>query len=143
MPVRIKVEIQAISGKTKVYSSTLLNSGFQGQEAQILIPARVARELGFLPRLPANALMQTFEAVAGSRIRLYTIADAVKVRAMAKGIETKPVICSVVISKTEREIISNDKLIDKLKIVLECPGKGLWRFRNHHKIRRSAKAQYW
>jgi hypothetical protein len=39
--------------------------------------------------------------------------------------------------------VKNDVLIDKLRIVLECPGIGLWRFRDERKIRRSAKAQYW
>jgi hypothetical protein len=56
---------------------------------------------------------------------------------------SKAVNCALVISELERELFLSDMAIDGLEIVIESPGKGLWRFKDEAKVRASVEPQYW
>ena len=55
------------------------------------------------------------------------------------------VMCDVLVSTIEREVLISDKLASALKIVLEDPGEGLWRLRTDppDRLRRSEELQEW
>ncbi len=56
-----------------------------------------------------------------------------------------PVNVRPVVSTLESEVLISDSLAEKLRIVIESPGKGLWRFKDERpgKTRTSEKPQYW
>jgi len=143
MAVRVKVEICSFDKDLSISSTALLNSGFESETPLVLIPARVAEYLGFLPNLPANAIAETYEAAGGSAVRVYSIEDAAKVRVVAEDRKTDFITCSIIISEGEREVILSDLLIDELGIIIEKSGVGLWRFDGESKIRSSLQPQHW
>ena len=144
MAVRVEVKIQRINKNQNVESVALLNSGFEADSPQILLPSKVASMLGFLPDLPTEAISETFEGIGGlKKTKMYIIPDAVKVNVVCKDRKCKPVKCSIVISEAEKEVIINDKLIEKLNLVIENAGKGLWCFKDDRKKRKYLAVRYW
>lgn len=143
MAVRVKIEIHSVHKDLSVFSTALLNSGFESEIPLVLVPAKVAEHLSFLPNLPTNAIAETYEAAGGAAVRVYLIENAVKVRVVIDDRETDFTTCSIVISEGEREVILSDLLIDELEIIIEKSGVGLWRFNDESKIRSSLQPQHW
>lgn len=143
MAVRVKIEIHSVDKDLSVLSTALLNSGFESEIPLVLVPAKVAEHLGFLPQLPVNAVAETYEAAGGSAIRVYSIENVIKVRVVTDDRETDFTACSIIISEGEREVILSDLLIDELEIIIEKSGVGLWRFNDEGRIRSSLQPQHW
>jgi hypothetical protein len=143
MPTRIKAEILAVDKKLRVETSVFLNSGFTGEEPHLLIPLKVAQCLGILPPVPETATVQDYELADGNVVRLYFIKNAVKLRVLVNDRQTEYIVCSLVISQRECEVILNDAGIDALNIIIERYREGLWRFRDETKTRASTGPKYW
>ena len=107
------------------------------------MPAKLAEALGFWPTLPGNAVAETYEAAGRSQLMMYYVPGAVEIQAITEDKFSKPVKCALVISEAEREVLLSDKVIDELDIIIESPGRGLWRFRDDVKTRNSVEPQYW
>ena len=143
MGVRIKLKISSLKDSSSSEVNVLLNSGFETEKPEMVVPAQVAKELGFWPILPGNAVAETYEAAGGSELIMHYIPDAVEILAVTEDKASKPVKCALVISETEREVLLSDRTIDELDIIIESPGRGLWRFRDDVKTRNSVAPQYW
>ena len=137
MAVRVNLEILLPKSNSRVKAVGLLNTGFEGEKPEVLIPVKLAERLKVWPRLPENVELRNFETPAGLA-RMYYLEDVAEV-----SVEGKAIKCSLIISETEHEVLVNDQAIEGLQIVLEEPGKGLWRFRNEGKIREGLLPQYW
>lgn len=139
--VRVRVKIISRKGLS-VETSSLLNTGFESESPEVLVPVRVAEALGLWPELPNGAAIRAYET-AGGIVRMPTIEGGAELQAIAGEKVTRPIRCSLVISELEREVLLSDRAIEGLGIVIESPGTGLWRFKDDPELQRSAEPQYW
>ena len=142
MGVRIKLKVKSLDSGAVVDVNSLLNTGFESEDAEVILPLRVAELLGFYPSLPKGAVVKTYET-AGGLVRMYHVEEGVEIQAITEDKASNPVKCAAVISELEKEVLLSDKTIEDLEIVLERPKRGLWRFRGEQKVRKSVEPQYW
>ncbi len=143
MAVRVKLRIKAKGDKGEVVSSALVNSGFETEKPQLLIPLALARALGLWPPPPTSSIAEL--GTAGGPVRNYLVPDALEVSILTGDRSTEPVECCAIISHIEEEVLINDKLSDELKIVMLRPGAGIWRLADDPEgmSRRSEPPRYW
>ncbi|MEM2990709.1 MAG: hypothetical protein QXQ02_05945 [Halobacteria archaeon] len=125
MAIRVEIKIEFRDKKLK--TTALVNTGFETPNPQLLLPVKAAQELNLWPDLPREASIDTYDT-AGGPMRVYIVPNAGKVSILDRESES----CSpdIVISHTEVEVLISDKLASQLKIVIEDPGEGIWRFRD-------------
>ncbi len=141
MAVRVKLLIRDSKTGKEVIANALVNSGFETTTIKILIPKKLAEMLGMWP-IPPEAEVTSLES-SGGEVGLYLIKNRLLVKLY--GEEMDFVVCDVLVSTIEREILISDKLASALRIVLEDPGAGLWRLRTEppEKLRKSEERQIW
>ena len=146
MAVRIKVRIKPLKGKGTeiIETSALANTGYESAAPQAVVPAKLARKLGFLPKPPKEARKETIVSAIGTA-KLQLIPDALGVSVVTKDREVGPVTASVIISAKENEVLLSDKLLDELRVSLVRPGVGFWRFTDdsHDLVRESTLPEEW
>lgn len=143
MAVRVKLKVKSRIGKSETTVSALVNSGFETSTPQLLIPVRLARELGFYPLPTESSIVEV--GTAGGPVKLFLVRRALEVWVLTEDREVGPVEVDVLISTIEEEALINDKLIDRLGIVILAAGAGEWRFKDDppDKVRSSEEPQYW
>lgn len=142
MGVRIKLKVKSLKSEALVDVNSLLNTGFESEDPEIILPLRVAELLGFYPALPEGAVIKTYETTGGL-VRMYHVKEGVEIQAITEDRPSNPVRCAAVLSELEKEVLLSDKTIEDLEMVLERPREGLWRFRGEEKVRKSVEPQYW
>ncbi len=142
MAVRVKLKIKSRSGK-EIVSSALVNTGFETEKPQLLIPIEVARDLGLWPPPQSATIVEL--GTAGGPVKNYLILDELEASVVTSDREVGPVTCDAVISHIESEILINDKLTETLNIVILKAGEGIWRFIDDspEAKRRSLEPKYW
>jgi len=135
--VRVKLKV-GVRGKSFEVVA-IANAGYESFTPQILLPRNVARRLGLWPP-PKEAEELTYRT-AGGPLRVWLLPRGAKVSVVAEDRSSSEVECDIVISPLTGETLISDKLIDALDIVLEAPGRGLWRFRDDppDKVRQSVQ----
>ena len=121
----------------------MVNTGFETEEPEILLPRKLGREIGLFP--PASgSVLQEYEVVGG-HVLIIRNAKQVGVRILAADKQTAFVKAYPVISETEKEVLISDSLASELKISIENPKKGLWRFSDDpiRSLRSSEKPESW
>ncbi|MDT7888977.1 MAG: hypothetical protein RQ885_08400 [Desulfurococcales archaeon] len=144
MAIRIRVAIRSTYDPSKsVASVALVNSGFEADTPQILVPIKLARELGLHERM-LEARIEGYGTVAGP-IRIYVLPSSTRVKILEPDLQSPEVVCDTLISDTETEVLISDYLAGELGIVAEDLRKGLWRVREDppEKLRRSYAPQHW
>jgi len=141
--VRVRMRIRNIENNRVVETNALVNSGFITEKPQLLIPRGLASELGLWPPPPSSRLIEL--GTAGGPVKNYLIQDIVEVEVVESDRHSGRVVCDVIVSHIEEEVLINDKLGDELGIVLISMGKGLWRFIDDplDMVRESKNPQYW
>jgi hypothetical protein len=142
MGIRINIEIQRRKGQQVVQTPALLNSGYESEIPELLLPAALAQRLGLSPDLPEEAQSISYET-AGGITQMYRIEGALNVRALVQGRDTDTVICSAAISELEREAILSDAAIEKLCIEVFSPHSGKWKFIDEKDLRDSVARRLW
>ncbi|MEM4412150.1 MAG: hypothetical protein QXO66_04815 [Thermofilum sp.] len=140
MAVRVKLRVRSLRSGREVVSSALVNSGFEAETPQLLIPRRLALELGSWPPPEDAHLVEV--GTAGGPVRNYLVPGAAEVLAEAKDRVVGPVRCDVMISHLEYEVLISDKLGGELGIVI-LDLRGKWRFSDEDVVRESEAPQYW
>jgi len=137
MVVRVKLKIKSKRGE--VIIKALINSGYESEEPEILVPVNIARNLGLYPKLPTGASVEVYKVAGGGKERFISIKKAVNVQIVTEDRSSEEVPCNLIISEKEEEILVSDKLSSKLGIVLLDIGEGLWCFRDEigEKVRKS------
>ena len=105
----------------------LVNSGYEADTPQLMIPAGLARELGLWP--PPPDAKEDFFDTAGGPVRVWIVRSAARIKAIAEDAESDPVEADIVISQLIDEPLISDMLAGKLSIAVEDFLEGLWRFR--------------
>jgi len=144
MAIRIRVGIRTRYRPVReARVVALVNSGFEADTPQILIPVRLARELDLYSRI-MEARIESYGTVAGP-IRMYVLPSSVEVWVDEPDAESPRVVCDTLISDTEVEVLISDYLAGELGIVAEDFRYGYWRLRSDpvEKRRRSYEPQRW
>ncbi|QOJ79244.1 hypothetical protein IG193_01920 [Infirmifilum lucidum] len=139
MAVRVKLRIASRKGR-EVATSALVNSGFEAETPQLLVPRRVAYELGLWPP-PVEAVLVEV-GTAGGPVRNYLIPRAVHVYVEAGGRTVGPVEADVMVSDHEYEVLISDVLGSELGIVI-LDLRGKWKFSDEEAVRETEEPQYW
>ncbi len=140
--MRVRVRLRS-SGSVEVLTSALVNTGFETERPQVLIPLNLARVLKLWP--PTGDAYIVELGTAGGPIREYVIPNSVEITVITSDRESRAVTCDVIVSHIEEEVIINDKLSEELGIVILAAGSGRWRFADDPEgtVRRSEAPQYW
>ncbi len=139
MAVRVKLRIISRQGG-EVLTSALVNSGFEAETPQLLIPRTLASKLGIWPPPPEAHLVEV--GTAGGPVRNYLIPKALKVYVETGDRRVGPVECDAMISLLEHEVLISDMLGGELGIVI-LDLRGKWRFNDEDKTRPTEPPQYW
>ncbi|RLF20699.1 MAG: hypothetical protein DRN15_10765 [Thermoprotei archaeon] len=133
MGVRVKVRIEHKGHYVDVVA--LVNTGFEGDVPEVLIPIDVAERLGIWPNLPEGVVVETYRTASGL-MRVYRIGGA-RVRLIVDDEMKEPISSFIVISEFSDEVLINDQMISAMGIVIEDAAKGLWRLRGEDRVRMS------
>lgn len=139
--VRVKLKIKGRKAEATAETVALVNSGYEVEEPEILLPKPLAEYLN-LPLTPPTARTLTYESPFGI-YRLTFIAEAVEVELSDVGASREKVHCTI--SPYEREVLLSDQLSEALGITILSPGRGFWRHTNDapNVRRESEKPEYW
>ncbi len=125
--LRLRIRIERVDDKKSVDALALVGSGFIGVEPEILIPLQMVKELD----LESISRPQRFTKISGDgrEVELLKFRDTVRVY-VAEDRVVGPIISSVLTSSGARYVLINDKLADRLGIVLIDFAEGIWCFRD-------------
>lgn len=143
MAVRVKLRIELANGED-CEVNCLVNSGFESDRAELMIPIRLAEQLRIYPNIPKEGLSEVY-STAGGLTRVTRIPDYAIVTIITDDRVSKPVKCDIVICTFVEEVLINDLLTEELSIAIEAMKRGLWRFADEPstKLRKSVSAQRW
>ena len=138
MPVRVRLRLKPLSGPMAdraFETPALVNSGYEAESPELLLPLRLAEELGLWP--PGRIEIAYFSTPTGLG-GLYLLGEVLEVWAVAADREVGP-------SEHEREVLLSDYLTSSLGIAIEDPRAGLWRFRDEppERARESEPPRYY
>jgi len=133
--VRVRVEIEYRGRKTSVVG--LLNTGYESDVPEIMVPVAVAEQLGVWPRLPEGTVVETYRTASGVTT-VYRVPGASVRLVMDEGLGD-PVQSYIVVCEHVDEVLLSDQLISAMGIVIEDPARGLWRLRGESRVRRSVE----
>ncbi len=139
MGVRVTVKVK--HGELEAETSALVNTGFETEQPEILLPLKLAERLGLHPP-KLDSILQEYSVVGGTTILIKSSHDA---QVAVKGREDNTVNATPLISDSESEVLISDLLASRLNIVIESAGEGLWRFRDEkpEEVRASSRPQHW
>jgi predicted aspartyl protease len=135
MGVRVRVRIKY--GDASLDLVALVNTGYETDVPEILVPVSVAEKLGIYPRLPDGTIIETYKTAAGL-MKAYRIGGA-STALLIEGVEAREVGTYVVISEYADEPLISDQLASEFGIVVEDPAKGLWRLKGESVMRSSER----
>lgn len=135
MAVRVKLKVERDDIELEIIA--LVNSGYEADTPQLMIPIQIARDLKLWPP-PSDTLEDVFET-AGGPLKVWIVRRSANVRVIADDVESKKVLVDIVISPLADEPLISDMLAGELEIAVEDFARGLWRFRWEpiSKLRRS------
>lgn len=139
----VRVRLRIVGERGEVETPALANSGYEAETPQLLVPIKLAQELGLWP--PGEGVEESEFETAGGPLRVWLAPRACRVRVVTPDSSSPEVEADIVISPLADEALLSDKLISELGLALEDVGRGLWRFRwePKEKLRRSEPPRYW
>ena len=93
--VRVKLKIKSLRSNREVVSSALVNSGFEAETSQLLIPRKLAIELGLWPPPDDAYLIEV--GTAGGPVRNYLVPNAAEVFVETNDRVVGPIKCDIMI----------------------------------------------
>jgi len=141
--IRVRVRIRSRTGRS-IETAAIANSGYGSMEPEAIIPLPLAERL-VDPQVLRGAGSRDYTLAGGLLERFHVIPRELEVSVVTGDRVEGPVIADMIISSGEDEVIISDKLIESLKIALERPATGLWRFHDEPllNVRSSVKPERW
>jgi len=141
--VRVRIRIEAPSLNNVAESSALVNTGFETERPQLVLPRRLAEKLQLWP--PPREAEVVVLGTAGGPSRMYLVKNGLDVSILVGGEARNKTVCDALISDIEEEVLINDKLGEELGIVIERMASGDWRLSTDtpEVRRKSEKPEYW
>lgn len=139
MGVRVKVRLRR--GSRAVETSALVNSGFESEEPEIVVPPALAQAIGLEP----SAEVSSYSVAGGGLASAFRAKGPLTVRLVLGDAETGEVDAVASIMPGESEVIISDRLAHELGIVILDPYTGEWCLRSElgSRVRRSARPEHW
>jgi hypothetical protein len=143
MAVRVRLRLRSRASQQAIEVSALVNSGFEAESPQVLIPTSLARRLSLYPPPATSSIVEV--GTPGGPTRVFLVRDALDVWVVTDDREVGPRQADVMLSPMEEEALISDKLAEELGLVLLAIGSGKWRFADDplDRVRYSEKPQYW
>lgn len=138
MAVRVKLLIE--SKKGKVETSALVNSGFESKTPLIILPFKVAEKLGFHV---GDLKGEQYLGAGGTPVIVYPLPEKLVISVLTKDRKQGPIFSRASVSLGEREVMLSDAASSAFKISIDDLKKGIWRFSDESKGRRSVKKEEW
>lgn len=130
MVVRVKVRLTPVKGgrTSPIETIAVLNAGYESSIPEVAMPEPIARELGFLPKLPKGARKEDYYVAMRRKITARVIPGALDVTVLEDDKTSKTVRADAVIAGRAGEVLLSDRMLDSMGIILVKPGEGIWRF---------------
>ncbi|MFP3195315.1 MAG: hypothetical protein RXQ74_00420 [Caldivirga sp.] len=143
MAVRVRLRLRSKTLQETIETSALVNSGFEAESPQLLIPIPLARQLSLYPPPPTSSVIEV--GTAGGPVRVFLVREALQAWVVTGDREVGPKFVDVMISPTEEEVLISDVLAEEFGIIILAAGSGKWRFIDDppDKVRYSERPQYW
>lgn len=140
MAVRVRLRIK--KSEREILTTALVNTGFESDEPQLIIPLRLAEALGLTS---GRASIEEFSVAGGGAVSGYRLEEPVEIEL---ALEDRPPVAMrvpVTVLPRETEAIISDRLASELGIVVLDPWRGFWCLRDElgSKERPSAPAEEW
>ncbi|PIP49038.1 MAG: hypothetical protein COX14_01420 [Chloroflexi bacterium CG23_combo_of_CG06-09_8_20_14_all_45_10] len=126
------------SGSREVVMPALVNSGYETENPELLVPSGIAQALGLWPET-REASMERYKVAGGAEIRVVRLRGSAKVEVLTGNCVSVATLCDVVVSEGEEELIISDKLAGSLGLSIIDIGEGTWCFKEEigKKVRKS------
>jgi hypothetical protein len=123
----VRVKVRVVVGVRVFEAIALVNTGFETDEPQLLIPYNLLLEKNIdISDLGKPTLLE-YDTPGGS-VTMYVYPRACRVSIIEPDRSSREVIADLVVSLTEREVLMSDALIEELGVIIISPRKGLWKF---------------
>ena len=135
MRIRLKAENKVIE------SSALVNSGFEAEDPEIVLPPSLAEVLGVEP----SNEVSSYNVAGGGTISALRGNKPLGVEIVLEDRSSHAVKALPSIMPGENEVIISDRLAHDLGIVILDPYSGDWCLRDElgRNVRKSVKPEYW
>lgn len=123
-------------------TSALVNSGFETESPDIVVPVEAAKRLGLWP--PRNASLTVMET-GGGEISIPYYELAADLELILHGREAKKVVVNIIVNPHIHEVVLSDYVASMLGIILLDLKRGLWRLADDppDTIRETAEPEEW
>ena len=140
MACRVKVKLK--HGNKVIETSALVNSGFETDAPDIVIPVELAKRLNLWP--PQDFSLTILDT-GGGEVSTPYYESAVELELMLNDRESKRIIVNVVVNPYVHEVLLSDYVSSMLGIILLDLKRGLWRLTDDppDKVRETAKLEEW
>ena len=125
MVVRVGLRVRGRTGQAEI--PALVNSGFEADGPQLILPVEVAQELGLLDEARA---LEAFEVAGGGRALGYRIMRPIEVELVLGDREPVRAEALVTVMPGEAEAVMGDFLSSELGIVILDARRGIWCLRD-------------
>ncbi|MEM2740474.1 MAG: hypothetical protein QXQ29_06715 [Candidatus Bathyarchaeia archaeon] len=140
MALRVKLRIRG--SRNSITASALVNTGFEAEEPQLVIPIKLAEALSLMN---LQASIEDLSVAGGGRISGYRLEECINVELILEDREPVRAEAVATILPGEEEVIISDNLASNLGIVILDPRKGLWCLRDelNRRERATASCEKW
>ena len=141
MGVRVKIRIK--SSREETETPALVNTAFETELPEILVPVKLAEKLGLYPP-KRGSVLEEYGVVGGTTLIIKS-SESAYVQVVVKDRGTDLTEAVPLMSEGESEVLISDKLASRLKISIDDPAEGTWRFRDDpsSKKRTSEPPKHW
>jgi hypothetical protein len=140
--VACRVRIRLSTDKT-VETSALVNSGFESDDPDVVIPVELARKLNLWPPHPNSELTEL--GTGGGDVIAPYYAAAALLELISEGKTLKKLKVNIIVNPHVDEVILSDAVAGELGIVLLDLKRGLWRlnYEAPDVVRPSSEKEEW
>ncbi len=125
MGVRVRVRI--VYRDRNVEVTALINTGYETDVPEIMIPLNIAKDLGLWPHLPRETVIETYRTASGI-MNVYRVRGGSVYLIVGESLHG-PIDTYIVVSEYVDEPLISDQLTSRLGIMIIDPARGLWRLR--------------
>ncbi len=129
MAIRIRLKVRSrLDPEHEVSTVALVNSGFEADTPQLLVPMGLAKALNLHQHL-LEARIESYGTVAGP-LRMYVLPSSTEVWIDEPNAPERTVVCDTLLSDTETEALISDYLAGELGIIALDFKNGTWRLKD-------------
>ena len=140
MACRVKVRLKR--GEKVIETSALVNSGFETDAPDIVVPVEVAKRLNLWP---PKEISFTVLDTGGGEVSTPYYESAIELELVLSDRESRKHLVNVIVNPHVHEVLLSDYVASMLGIILLDLKRGLWRLNDDppNKIRETAEPEEW